>query len=382
MTSVVRIPRDNPYEDSAARRIASSTEFEAGDRCDGPEDLLRVCRGRQRHVGEHRRAVEEIVIGAAGGEPGPRIHTAGHVVVDPVPLAGVDDRAEGDGSRRRVTHGQPVGAGRQGRHVLVRHAGLHEVPARGHAHLTLVGERTPGADRRCCLDIDVIEDEKGRVAAELEVHALEMLSREHSDGASHLRRAGERDGAYQRGGDECLTDLGTTGQHVQEAVRQARLGEQLSEDGSAADRGARVRLEQDGVAERQGGCHRPDGQDRRHVEGCDHADDPGGDPAGQAEALVLRREQLAVRCGGKRGGLIALLGRRHDLELAERTDRSGLAHQPADDLLGVPVPQVARASQHGGSLDMRCRGPRLLRLRGPGGRSRDISLRRPAHRAE
>ena len=77
-----------------------------------------------------------------------------------------------------------VGPGGQRRDVVVGDAGLHEVPPRRHAHLALVGEGTPGADRRRGLDVDVVEHEQRRVAAELEVHALEVLRRQRGDGSA------------------------------------------------------------------------------------------------------------------------------------------------------------------------------------------------------
>ena len=53
-------------------------------------------------------------------------------------------------------------------------------------------------------------------------------------------------------GDERLADVGAADDDLEQAVGQARLREDRREHRAADDRRLRVRLEDDGVAERQG----------------------------------------------------------------------------------------------------------------------------------
>src|SRR5271169_5904720 len=87
---------------------------------------------------------------------------------------------------------------------------------------------------------------------------------------------------------------------------------------ATADGGARVRLEDYGVSQGQRRRDRADSQDLREVERRDHADDPGGDPLGEAEARLLAGDQLAIGPGRQRGRLVDLPGRDVRLELGRR----------------------------------------------------------------
>ena len=93
-----------------------------------------------------------------------------------------------------------------------------------------------------------------------------MLTGQRADLAAGGGGAGERDHADARVGDQRLADIGAARQHVQQAVGQARLLEDAGEDDAAADRGARVGLQHDRVAERERRRDRPDRQDLREVE--------------------------------------------------------------------------------------------------------------------
>ena len=109
---------------------------------------------------------------------------------------------------------------------------------------------------------------------------------------------------------------------------------------------------------------------------------PTGSAAGHAQPRHGGAEQLAVGSRRQGRGLVALLGRGHDLEAAERADRAGLAHQPAGDLLGVGVPQVPGPAEHRGPLVVRPGRPVALGVGGDGGRLVHVGLGRPAHRRE
>jgi hypothetical protein len=131
----------------------------------------------------------------------------------------------------------------------------------GHADLALVEERTEGADRHGLFEVDVVHDDQGGVAAEFEVHALEVLSAERTHHPASDGRAGEGDDVHERVDDQRLTHISATGQHAEDARGQTRLFEDASEHHAAAHRGPRVRLQDDRVAQRQRRGHRADGKD-------------------------------------------------------------------------------------------------------------------------
>ena len=112
------------------------------------------------------------------------------------------------------------------------------------------GERRRGGG---LLEVGVREDDVGRLAAELERHALDRLGRELADAASDLRRAGEGDLGDVRMLDDPLPD-DTAGavDDVQDALRDPRLERELAE----LDRGERGQLgglQDDRVAGRERG---------------------------------------------------------------------------------------------------------------------------------
>ncbi len=113
-------------------------------------------------------------------------------------------------------------------------------------------------------------------------------------------------------------------------------------DDAAGDGGARVGLEDDGVAECERRCDRADAQDDRDVERRDDPDDADRQPAGHRQARLLAGQQLAVRPAGQRGGLVALLLGDVQREPGHRRDRADLADVPPRDLVGVLGPQLRR----------------------------------------
>ena len=247
------------------------------------EDLFGVCRAGHRHVGQHRRAVEQLVVRPAGGETGAGVNASHDHCVNLVALACVDDRTQGHLSGGRVSHGQMVGASRQRLDVRVSHSALDEVPAGRHTDLSLVGERPPGSDRRSGIDVDVVQDHEHGVAAQLQVDPLQMLRGQRAHSPAGPRRPGERDHSHRPLHDQGLTDVRPAGQDVQQPVRKSSLGKDLREHRTTADGRPGIRLQQDRVAQRQGRGHGADRQDRRHVEGGNHPDDPDRHPAGHAQ---------------------------------------------------------------------------------------------------
>src|SRR5690606_17590372 len=147
-------------------------------------------RGRvQGDVGQDRRPVEELLVRPAGGQLRALVDARGDHAVDPVPLPGVDDGAEGDLAGRRVADRQRVGLRGETLHEVVVEAVGDEVPAGGHADLALVEERTPGGQVHRLVDVGVVQHEQRGVAAELQVGALEVPARQLPDAAAGGRGA-------------------------------------------------------------------------------------------------------------------------------------------------------------------------------------------------
>ncbi len=110
-------------------------------------------------------------------------------------------------------------------------------------------------DRRVdgVVDVRVVEDHQGAVAAELQHRALEVRGADGGDVAADLVGAGEGDDLRYGVLDEGVADLGDVGDDdVEQTAGQARVLEDLRHQGAADDRGVLVRLEDHAVAERQG----------------------------------------------------------------------------------------------------------------------------------
>jgi len=157
---------------------------------------------------------------------------------------------------------------------------VHQVPAGGHADLALVEEAAPGGEVDRLVDVGVVEHQQRRVPAELQVRPLEVPAGEFADPPARAGGPGERDDPHERVGDQGLADVDAARQHLQQARWQPGLLEDARHGDAAGDSGARVRLEQHGVAQRERGGHRPDAQDDRHVERRDDADHAGRYPPG------------------------------------------------------------------------------------------------------
>jgi hypothetical protein len=263
---------------------------------------------------------------------------------------------------------------------------VDDVAAHREADLPLVEERAPRSGRRRGLDVGVVEHHERAVAAHLQHQPLE-----HPAGClSHLvagrGRARERDHPHVRIGDERLADLAVARDHVQHALRDARLLEQPRDHDPAGDRRVVIRLEHDGVAERE---RRPDRAHRQHVGEVprgDHADDTDRHPPGDARAPRRHRGQdLAERMRDERRGHVELTDRRHDLVLDLPADRPRLADQPRSELRMMALHQLRGAAYDGDALGERRRRPlplRLLgRLRGPRDRLRIPDAGRSKHLA-
>ena len=211
---------------------------------------------------------------------------------------------------------------------------------------------------------------------------LEVLAGELADRAPDMGRSGERDHTDVRVGHECLADVGAAREHLEHAWRKPGFLEHADDVDAAGHRGPRVRLEHDGVAERERWGDRADAEDERDVERGDDADDADRHAACHRESWLLAGQQLAVRSArqGRRG--VALLAGDVQGEAGHAADGADLADVPFRELLGVLLPEIAGTTQHGGAFGVRLRGPLTLRLRGTCGGLLDVAGRRHALSAQ
>jgi len=155
----------------------------------------------------------------------------------------------------RVAGLQPLGLRSELVDELVGNAALDEHLARRHADLSLVQERAERRRVDGVVDVRVREHDDGVVAAELEHDSLQVAARRLGELAPDVRRAGEVDPADGRVRDELVTDRarlpGRVRHDVQDAFRQAGLGEDLTPEKAPGDRRPLGWLEDDGVPERK-----------------------------------------------------------------------------------------------------------------------------------
>jgi hypothetical protein len=226
----------------------------------------------------------------------------------------------------------------------VEDGGLHEDARATEAHLALVGEGRP----RCALDrgveIGVLEDQGGVLAAELEAQLLEARGRHRGDPRAGRGAAGERHAAHVRVSAQRLAHLRAVAvDDVERAVGHAGLGQDLSEQGRGPRREL-ARLRDHRVAHRQRRRRLPRQQVQRQV--------PRRDQRDHAEGLSHR---VVERVGHHRGA-------RHELarglgEEAQVRHGARDIHAPGqgDGLAAVLALQArgfvdARLEQGGGAV--------------------------------
>ena len=125
------------------------------------------------------------------------------------------------------------------------------------------------------VEVGVVEDDGGGLAAELEGDAAQVLRAELGDVPAGGAGTGEGDLVDARVGDEVLAVLAAGGDDVQHARGQADLLRDLGQQ-VGVERGLRRRLEHHGAAGDQRGGELERGDEQRDVPGNDRADDADG----------------------------------------------------------------------------------------------------------
>ena len=194
------------------------------------EDLLLGDPRRRVDPGEDGRGevVAALVAGdghalAAGGQLGPLLLADAHVALDPLQLLGRDQRAHVGGGVGGRADGDPLGDVDQAGHHLVVDRPGHQQPAAGGADLALVEEDRVGGAVGGQLQVGVVEQDVGRLAAQLQQDLLDRAGGQGGDPPADLGRAGEGDLVDLGRGDQRLAGLGPEpGQDVDHPVGHAR----------------------------------------------------------------------------------------------------------------------------------------------------------------
>jgi ParB family chromosome partitioning protein len=224
---------------------------------------------------------------------------------------------------------------RPGHHARGRGAVLPRVP--------VAGDLDPLRDGR---RIRVVEDDDRRLAAELEVYALQVVGGRARDLLARRHVAGERDHAHVRVADDARAHrLAVAGDHVQDSGGKDLLG-QLGH----AQRGERCLLgglEHDDVAGGERGPDLPDGHHQWVVPRRDLADDPYRLAAdhGRVAAHVLAGRASLEHPGGAREEA-EVVGRDRDLVASRGHRLADVLRLELRQLLGVRVQRVRELEQY------------------------------------
>ena len=266
-----------------------------------------------------------------------------------------------DVSAASPIRGRPQAVG-QRRDERVVDGLAHQQPGCRHALLAGVEQDAVGEDRECGLEVDVVVDDDGSVAAQLEHQPFGCGTRSLGDPLSGGRRAGEGDEVDVGVTNESVPDHTALAVHDIEDTRGQQLLRELREPGGG-QRGQLGRLDDHGVAGDQCGGQLPDRLPEREIPRCDAEDDAQGfapDEAGVAGGEFP---------GGLRGQCPARSGevpeRRDDpgklVTLRRRRRLAGIERLEVGEFVQVRLEEVGEVVQNLRAL--------AGRLRGPGGES-------------
>ena len=205
----------------------------------------------------------------------------------------------------------------------------------------------------------VVEDDVGRLAAELEAQALGGAGDAALDQLADLGRARERDLVDALVLDQRLPDRRPAGDDVDDAGRQVALGDDLGQ----RERGQRRRLgglEHDGVAGRERRRDLPGRHQQREV--------PRDDLPGHAERARRRAVARVLELVGPAGVVEEVRGRERDVDVARLADRLAV------------VERLEHRELAGALLDRARDAEEVLRALAPGQVAPDRLVRGPRRR--
>ena len=133
---------------------------------------------------------------------------------------------------------------------------MHENQPGRHADLPLMQPGAPGCIARGQVEVGVFENDQRVLAAQLQCDFFQLSPGHFSDFAPRRRGPGERNHPHIGIATQRLPRRRRAGQHLQQALGQARLFEQPGNEKTTADRGLRVGFEHHRIACRQRRGHR------------------------------------------------------------------------------------------------------------------------------
>ena len=229
------------------------------------------------------------------------------------------------------------------------------------------------------LDVGVGQHDVGRLAAELERHALEVAPRARADLAADRGRPREGDLVHARVCDERGAGLAVAGDDVEHAGRDARLEGELAE-AQRGERGLLGGLEDGGAARGERGTDLPGRHQQREV--------PGDDLAADADRLGLRvaehvapgdRDDAALDLRRPAGEVLEVADRLGDVDGARELDRLAVVQRlQLGELVGVRVEQPGQRGDPPAAVGGAHLAPvRALLERAPRGPDGAVDVLRP-----
>ncbi len=231
-------------------------------------------------------------------------------------MLGVDHGAHVDALVERVAEAEAVHPVLQLGVEAVGDAFLHDEARAGAADLALVEpDRVDQAFDRA-IEIGIVEDDVGRLAAKFERQRLAGAGRGFADLAADLGRAGEGDLVDARVGDQRRAGLAVAGDDVEQAPWQAGLAAEVGEQ-EGGERGPFGGFQDHGIAGGQRGGDLPGQHQEWEVPGDHRAADSVGGHAGEFGLHQL----------GEAGVVVEMARDQRHVDVAAFADRLAVVHR-------------------------------------------------------
>ncbi len=217
---------------------------------------------------------------------------------------------------------------------------LHDQARAGAAHLALI--EPDGIDDAFdgAIEIGIVEDDEGRLAAELEGERLAGTRRLVADEAAHFGRTGEGDLVDTFVRHQGGSGFAGTGDDIDDARRQAHLAAEFGEE-KRCERRIFGGLQDHRIAERDSRRDLPGQHEEREIPRHDLADDADGIEPGEFRLLESRPAGMVIEMAGGEGNIdvAGLADRLAVVEGFDHGEEPGMAlHHPRQriEMAGAP----------------------------------------------